>query len=147
MTVVWRHSCYIRLVDTVCGGSLKATMVYTGIRVKDIEKSIEFYTKLLGMQLVGRSKVEAANGEVVDLRGSTEGPYLELNAYEKGSRFDTPYSPGEGLDHLAFRVENLEDAIREFEAAGHPVVLEIQGKSGKWVYIQDPDGNYIELMS
>lgn len=125
---------------------MKAKMVYTGIRVTDIERSIEFYTKVLGMEVVDRSTVEAVKGKVVDLRGWPDGPYLELNYYEKGSVYDTPYVPGEGLDHLAFRVDDLKEATEQAKAAGHPVVLEVQGKTSRWVYIQDPDGNYIELM-
>lgn len=121
-------------------------MVYTGIRVTDLNRAVDFYTKVLGMEEVGRQRVEAANGIVVNLRTSADGPILELNFYDKGSTFDTPYTPGEGLDHLAFEVENLDSAVGEAAKLGHPVVLEVKGKSGKWVYIQDPDGNYIELM-
>lgn len=125
---------------------MKTKMVYTGIRVTDLEKSIQFYTKVLGMEIVDRSTVEAANGKVVDLRTSPDGPYLELNYYEKGSDYDTPYFPGEGLDHLAFRVDDLGKAADEASEAGHPVVLEVRGKTSRWIYIKDPDGNYIELM-
>ncbi len=35
--------------------------------MKDLEKSIEFYTKLLGMKLGGRSKIEASKGKVTNL--------------------------------------------------------------------------------
>ena len=46
---------------------MKARLIYTGIRVKDLEKSLEFYTKLLGMKVTGRTKVEATKGETVGL--------------------------------------------------------------------------------
>lgn len=112
----------------------------------DIERSLKFYTGLLGMKVLSRQKIEAANGEVVSLSCTEGGPELELNFYEKGSRFDVPYEPGEGLDHLAFSVEDMDGAIKEAAGAGHPVVLEIAGKTSRWVYIKDPDGNYIELV-
>ncbi len=126
---------------------MKADFVYTGIRVKDLEKSIEFYTKVLGMQVFGRQKIEEVGGEVVDLRSSKDGPELELNYYGKGSKHDVPYTVGEGLDHLAFHVEDMDKAIRESEEAGFPVVLEVRTAASRWVYITDPNGLYIELVS
>ena len=44
---------------------MKSKLIYTGIRVKDLDDSIAFYTKLLGMKEIGRAKVEIAGGEVV----------------------------------------------------------------------------------
>src|SRR5487761_1749808 len=41
---------------------MKAKMVYTGIRVKDLEESIKFYTQVMGMMVRGRSKIPAARG-------------------------------------------------------------------------------------
>ena len=126
---------------------MKADFVYTGIRVRDLERSIAFYTKILNMQVTGRQKIKEVDGEVVSLRSKKGGPELELNFYEKGSTHDAPYTVGEGLDHLAFRVGKMDEAIREAEAAGHPVVLDVRTTKSRWVYIQDPDGIYIELLS
>ena len=126
---------------------MKADFVYTGIRVRDLERSIAFYTKILNMQVIGRQKIKEAYGEVVSLQSKKGGPELELNFYEKGSKHDAPYKVGEGLDHLAFHVDNMDEAIREAESAGHPVVLEVKTDRSRWVYIQDPDGIYIELFS
>lgn len=125
---------------------MKTKFVYTGIRVRELETAVQFYTGLLGMREVSRDNIESAHGTVVNLESEEGGQKLEINYYEKGSQFDTEYSPGEGLDHLAFEVEDLEDALTQAANAGHPTVLEIKGKNGKWAYIQDPDGNYIELM-
>ena len=129
------------------GEFLKAKFTYTGIRVRDLDKSIEFYTKLLGMHVTSRQKIKEANGEVVSLKSIENGPELELNWYEKGSRFDSAFKAGEGLDHLAFQVEDLDRAVREASEAGHPVVEEISTERSRWVYIEDPDGNYIEFVS
>lgn len=86
---------------------MKTKFVYTGIRVKNLEESVNFYTKLFGMKEAGRNKFEITKGEVVALRCEENGLELELNYYEKGSEYDTPYNVGEGLDHLAFQVEDL----------------------------------------
>jgi len=51
---------------------MKAKLIYTGIRVKDMERSVEFYTRLLGMKVTGRTKVEATKGETVGLVSEEE---------------------------------------------------------------------------
>jgi lactoylglutathione lyase len=124
---------------------MKAKFIYTGIRVKNMEKSIEFYTKLLGMKVTGRTKIEATKGEVVGLVSEDGGHLLELNYYGKGSEFDTKYAVGDGLDHLAFQVDDLKKAISEAEKAGYPLVLDMKTKTSRWTYIKDPNGIYIEL--
>jgi lactoylglutathione lyase len=126
---------------------MKAKLLYTGIRVKDLDASIEFYTKVLGMKQTGRAKVEAAEGEVASLASQDGGHEIELNYYPEGSKYYSSYVPGEGLDHIAFQVEDLDKALEEAKKAGYPSVLEIKGKTSRWAYIQDPNGIYIELVS
>ncbi len=126
--------------------TMKAKFFYTGIRVKDLEASVKFYTTLLGMKVRGRNTVDAAKGTVVELVCEGEGGNtLELNYYEKGSSFDTAYAVGDGLDHLAFAVKDLDAALAEAAKAGHPVVLKMQEPGSRYAYIQDPNGIWIEL--
>lgn len=126
---------------------MKAKFTYTGIRVRDLEASVKFYTKVLGMQEGGRNTIDAAKGIVVDLVSEEGGHPLELNYYEKGSAFDTKYEAGEGLDHLCFRVDDLDKALAEAKKAGHPLVQEIKTATSRWAYIQDPNGIWIELFA
>ena len=44
---------------------MAAKFTYVGIRVKDLEKSIDFYTKLLGMTVKGRGRIEQSKSETV----------------------------------------------------------------------------------
>jgi lactoylglutathione lyase len=124
---------------------MKAKFVYVGIRVTNLQKSIDFYTKVLGMSVAGRGKCEKAKGETVGLKSEKDGFLLELNYYEKDSPYNTKYVAGEGLDHLAFKVDNLDKALKEAELAGHKTILEMNADGGRWAYIEDPDGNWIEL--
>jgi lactoylglutathione lyase len=126
---------------------MKTKLTYTGIRVKDLDASVKFYTHVLGMKEIGRNRVDAAKGTVVDLVSEDGGHPLELNYYDKGSAFDTKYVVGEGLDHLCFRVENLDQALAEAKKVGHPVVQEIKTATSRWAYIQDPNGIWIELFA
>jgi len=126
---------------------MKTKFAYVGIRVTNMEKSIDFYTKLLGMKVAGRGKTQQTKGETVALQSEKGSFVLELNYYEKGSPYATKYDVGEGLDHLAFKVDNLDDALEEARSAGHRAVLEMKADGSRWAYIEDPDGIWIELFS
>jgi len=127
--------------------TMKSKFTYVGIRVTDLQRSIDFYTNILGMKIVGRGKVEQTKGETVSLQSEKEGFTLELNHYQKNSPYNTKYSVGEGLDHLAFKVDDLDKALKEARKAGHKAILEMRADGGRWAYIEDPDGIWIELFS
>jgi lactoylglutathione lyase len=124
---------------------MKSKFMYVGIRVTDLERSIDFYTNTLGMKVSGRSKIEQTKGETVGLQTEKDGFTLELNYYEKDSPYNTKYVVGEGLDHLAFKIDDLDKALEEAKKAGHRTILEMKADGGRWAYIEDPDGNWIEL--
>ena len=126
---------------------MNTKFTYVGIRVKDLNASVAFYTKVLGMKELGRSTIGETKGEVVNLASEDQGFVLELNSYPKGSRFATPYVVGEGIDHLAFQVEDLDRALAEAKDAGHPVVEEMKGATSRWAYIRAPHGIDIELIA
>ena len=124
---------------------MKAEFAYVGIRVTNLQKSIDFYTQVLGMKVTGRGKVEQTKGETVGLQSEKDCFTLELNFYEKDSPYNAKYIVGEGLDHLAFKVDNLDKALKEAQSAGYRTVLKIKADGGQWAYIEDPDGIWIEL--
>jgi len=124
---------------------MRAKFIYTGIRVKDLDATVKFYTTILGMTARSRSSIPATRGVVLDIVNEEGGHPLELNFYEKGSPFDTEYEPGEALDHLGFKVPDLDAAVASAEKGGYPVVREVRTDGSRWVYIQDPNGIWIEL--
>jgi len=124
---------------------MKSKFTYVGIRVTNLERSIDFYTKVLGMKVTGRGKVEQTKGETVGLQSEKDGFVLELNYYEENSPYNTRYAVGEGLDHLAFKVDHLDKALEEARSAGHRTILKMKADGGRWAYIEDPDGIWIEL--
>lgn len=124
---------------------MKSKFTYVGIRVTNLQRSIDFYSKILGMEVTGRGKILQTKGETVGLKSEKDGFILELNYYEKGSPFDVKYQVGEGLDHLAFKVDNLDKALEEAKKLGHRTVLEMNTDGGRWAYVEDPDGIWIEL--
>ena len=124
---------------------MKSKFTYVGIRVTNLQKSIDFYTKLLGMKITGRGKIEQIRGETVSLQSEKDSFVLELNYYAESSPYNTKYAVGDGLDHLAFKVDDLDKALKEAKSAGYRTILEMKADGGRWAYIEDPDGIWIEL--
>lgn len=124
---------------------MKTTFFYVGIRVRDLQESIDFYINVLGMHLEGPYKIEETKGEIAILKSNGVDVGLELNYYPPESPYHTPYTVGEGLDHLAFKVESLDDALSEAKRLGYPCILEVKTGSSRWAYIEDPNGIWIEL--
>jgi lactoylglutathione lyase len=125
--------------------------IYTGIRVKNMDESIRFYTEVLGMEIVEkRGRTEPTKGEVITLKSPNSNQLLELNFYENDSPFYAPYENGEDLDHLAFDVENLEGTISDLRKKGVEIVVEpyqIGGNIGwKEAFVRDPNGIWIEFL-
>ena len=124
---------------------------YTGIRVRDMDASIRFYTEVLGMRVVEkRERTPPTEGEVVTLKSPDGDQLLELNWYAEGSRFGPPYVNGEELDHLAFDVDNLDRAVADLVSKGVEVVIR-PGEIGGWygwreAFAKDPNGIWIELL-
>jgi lactoylglutathione lyase len=118
---------------------------YTGIRVRDLDRSERFYVDILGMKKISRGNMPHG-GRFVHLKSPGSPQRLELNWYPKGSRFYKKYARGEELDHLAFYVKNVRDAYEELMKKGADAAVKPSEAKGTEVYIKDPDGIWIELL-
>jgi len=121
--------------------AVEFTLRYTGIRVTDLDRALEFYSEILGMKLVTRIKVPETNGELAIVKSEGVDHWLEINWYA-----DQKYSPGDELDHIAFQVANLDEALSYLKSKGiEPISYVRESKNSRWTYIPDPDGNWIEI--
>jgi len=111
-----------------------------------MKKSIEFYTKFLGMKDTGHSRIEAAKGNVAYLESGDTKVGIELNHYDSDSPFNAKYVVGEGLDHLAFGVRDLDASIRQAKKLGYRITTEVKTEKSRWAYVEDPNGIWIELI-
>ncbi len=121
---------------------------YVGIRVTDLDRSVKFYTSLLGLkeEKRGSPHPDLNAGTWVLLRDVESGQRLELNWYPPDSRFSVPYVAGEGLDHIGFEVEDVEETFNELiEGGAEPTDLTPDQTYGWIAFVKDPDGNWIEL--
>ncbi len=123
-------------------------LIYFGIRVTDLERSLRFYQDGLGLVRLRGGRMPHGGRRVL-LADPGTGQRVELNWYPPGSPYATPYVPGEGLDHLGFSTGKAADIARRLERLGGRVVLRPTDTDGvrQNYYVGDPDGNWIELMA
>jgi lactoylglutathione lyase len=119
---------------------------YTGIRVRDLKRSIEFYTKTMGMKEVQRGKMRAG-GTFTQLKSEKSPQILELNYYPPGTRFYEEYVEGSELDHLAFWCDDVRKSYEKVLAGGATSAVEPWDENGYTLaFVRDPDGIWIELI-
>jgi methylmalonyl-CoA/ethylmalonyl-CoA epimerase len=97
---------------------------HIGIAVKNLDETLEFYTDVLGLEVMGTEVVEEQKVKVAFLPvGDTEVELLESTDPEGPiARFIE--KNGEGVQHIAFKVENIEEAIEAMKAKGMRMIDE-----------------------
>ncbi len=117
--------------------------IYTGIHVSDLDRSIRFYTKELKMKLLFSAEIKETGGKVAWLKSEGSSQVLELNWYPEGYK----YGGSSGLDHLAYQVDDADEAYARLSRTKRGEIAPFD--EGRWrlAYVQDPDGNWIEMGS
>lgn len=122
-------------------------MLHTMLRVGNLEKSLEFYTGVLGMQLL--RKQDFPDGRFT-LAFVGYGPEDSNTVLELTHNWDTSsYELGNAYGHIALGVTDAYAACDKIKALGGKVVREAGPmKHGSTViaFVQDPDGYKIELI-
>lgn len=91
---------------------------HIGIAVKNLDETLKFYQDILGLECTGTEVVEEQKVKVAFLPvGDTEVELLESTS-EDGPIAKFIEKKGEGIQHIAFRVDNIEVAIEEMKAKG-----------------------------
>lgn len=98
---------------------MKALKVdHIGIAVKNLDETLKFYTEVLGLELGGTEVVEDQKVKVAFLPvGDTEVELLESTSPD-GPIAKYIEKNGEGIQHIAFKVDNIEEAIKHMEDKG-----------------------------
>lgn len=122
-------------------------ILHTMLRVTDLEKSVHFYTDVLGMKELRRRDSEAGRFTLVFIGYGTE---KDSAVIELTHNWDTDsYTVGDGYGHIAIGVEDVYQACDKIKAAGGNVTREAgPNKNGASIlaFIEDPDGYKIELL-
>ena len=126
----------------------RARLLHTMLRVKDLDRSIDFYTRLLGMKLLRKKDDEAGKYTLAFLGYGEESDTAVIELTYNWGR-EEGYTVGTGYGHIAIGVPDVEAACRVLAAEG--VRLPVPPKkrpSGNWMaFAEDPDGYRIELLS
>jgi len=123
---------------------------HLGIAVKSIEDGKKFWTQILGLEVEGTETVEAQKVTTAFLPvGGSEVELLESTASD-GPIAKYIEKKGEGIQHVAFRVENIEEALKELKEKGIRLIDEKprQGAGGAKIAFLHPkatNGVLVEL--
>lgn len=122
-------------------------LLHTMLRVGDLERSLAFYTDVLGMSLLRRKDFPE---DRFTLAFVGVGPEQEQACIELTHNWDTPgYDIGSGYGHIALEVDDVYDACEKIRAKGGVITREPGPmKHGTTVlaFVKDPDGYMIELL-
>ena len=87
-----------------------------GIRVTDLERSMDFYTKVFDLEEIDRGGDE--HSTFVLFRDRRSRQRLELNWYAEDNPFWAPYVPCEALDHFEVRVKSVPETLERLKGLG-----------------------------
>ena len=122
-------------------------MLHTMLRVGDLERSLAFYTELLGMRLLRKKDYEAGRFTLAFVGYGDESDHTVL---ELTYNWDTHhYDLGNGFGHVALGVEDIYAACDELRRKGAKIVREpgpMKHGGTEIAFIEDPDGYKIELI-
>ena len=122
-------------------------LLHTMLRVGDLDTSIDFYTQVLGMQLLRRK--DYPDGEFtlafVGYGDEADHTVIELTHNWGTGRYDL----GEGYGHIAIEVDDVYTAADEVKRRGGKVIREagpMNAGTTIIAFVEDPDGYQIELI-
>jgi len=123
-------------------------MLHTMVRVKDLDKSLDFYTRLLGMKLLRKKDFPGGKFTLafVGYGEETDTAVLELtHNWDQ----DAPYELGDGYGHIAIGVPNIYATCEALEKEGAKIPRPpgpMKHGSVILAFVEDPDGYKIELI-
>jgi len=125
----------------------KPRILHTMLRIRRIERSLDFYTGTLGMALLERIEVpdKEATALFLGFEGADRGALLELVHYRETCN----YTQGTGYGHVAIGVVDVDAVFARSTQAGAEVMLEpgvIAPGGPRCAFVRDPDGYAIELV-
>ena len=122
-------------------------LLHTMLRVGNLERSIEFYTQVLGMTLIRRSENPEYKYSLAFVGYGSNPDHAELElTYNHGVE---KYEIGTAYGHIALGVPDAYAACDKIRAAGGQVTREagpVKGGSTVIAFVTDPDGYKVELI-
>lgn len=123
-------------------------LLHTMIRVRDLDASLDFYTRLLGMKLFNRDDYPGGSFTLAFVGYGDQHDHTVIELTHNWGRVE-PYSLGEGFGHLAIEVPDAYGACEALAKAGIKITRPPGPmKHGTTViaFVEDPDGYKVELI-
>ena len=128
--------------------STEFQMLHTMLRVRDLDKSIDFYTKFLGMTLLRKREVPEAKYTNVFVGYGPEDTHAVLELTYNWEQ-DEDYEIGTAYGHIALGVRGIYDICDKLETAGVNIPRKpgpVKHGTTHIAFIEDPDGYKIEIV-
>ena len=124
------------------------SLLHTMIRVKDLDRSLDFYTRLLGMRLLRRKDYPGGEFTLAFVGYGGEDAHTVIELTHNWGR-EQGYALGDGFGHLAIGVPDIYGACERLAANGVNITRPPGPmKHGGTViaFVEDPDGYKVELI-
>ena len=122
-------------------------ILHTMLRVGDLQRSVKFYTEVLGMKLLRTTERPEQKYSLafVGYDGEDRSAVLELTYNYGVERYDL----GSGFGHVAIEVPDVKKACERVKSQGGKVTREpgpVKGGTSMIAFVEDPDGYKIEFI-
>ena len=118
-------------------------LLHTRMRVSDMDQTVNFYTNVLGLEVLER-KVSPRGSHLAFLKVPNSEELIELCSFPPSGLVTVQ----EDLVHLAFQVENLDDTIEQLDAKQIRITdgPTTTSSGSRFIFIDAPDGYEVELI-
>ena len=122
--------------------------LHTMVRVTDVEASLEFYCKLLGLVQTKRDDYENGRFSLIFLSAPGDSEHVENGRQmelELTYNWDPEeYTGGRNFGHLAYEVDNVYETCQRLMDGG--VTINFPPRDGRMAFVRSPDNISIELL-
>jgi lactoylglutathione lyase len=113
------------------------------LRVKDLDRSLDFFVEKLGLKVLRRKENEKGRFTLVFLGSGVTGDGAEIELTYNWDQADA-YPTGRFFGHLAFEVDDIHATCKRLMDAG--VTIHRPPRDGRMAFIKSPDGHSVELL-
>ena len=115
---------------------MRASLDHVGIYVKDLERSMKFYSELFGFPEHSKVNLGATKIAFLDMGGSL----LEIV-----QRAEPPEAPSGSWSHLAYTTDDFDGMVSRLKEKGLELREMTLGDGSRIVFFKDPDGHDVEI--
>ena len=129
---------------------VRRMFTHTSVRTSNMDRSIDFYSRLMGLRLLTRREIPQNNAEIAFLQDpERKGARLELTLFRNQKNFVQAEYEDRVFDHIAIEIKNMGKTIESLRKENVTITDEPYklGPGGNLIaFIEDPDGTLIELI-